>query len=95
MSGISLTSHDGAAPPPPVDLPLTEQWRNSKQVLGPAGPISESEGQRLCQQALELAKASSRLIEAADLMEEAFHKNPALRRQYASKVQLWRRGICM
>jgi eukaryotic-like serine/threonine-protein kinase len=57
------------APPPPADLPLTEQWRNSKQVLGPPGPISESEGQRLSQQALEMAKASGRLIEAADLME--------------------------
>lgn len=37
----------------------------------------------------------ARLADAADLMEEAFSRSPALRAKYASRVKLWRAGVSM
>lgn len=68
---------------------------DSKSILGPFSQVDEEEGQRLAKQALSFAKDENKLIEAADLMEEAFNKSAMLRDKYASQVRLWRRGISM
>ncbi len=67
----------------------------SKSVLGAHSPVNPEEGRNLASAALAKAKQDGRLLEAADLMEEAFNKSPSLRMKYADKVRLWRCGISM
>jgi len=67
----------------------------SKDILGPASTPDQAEAEALAQRALQQARDMGRLIDAADLMEEAFNKWPSLRDKHATRVQLWRRGICM
>lgn len=50
--------------------------------------------ERMVRQAVDFKK-NGRLADAADLMEEAFNKWPALRARYANQVKLWRCGISM
>lgn len=58
--------------------------------------VSDGEdAQEMARKALHMALQEGQIIEAADLMEEAFNKSPALREQYAGRVQLWRKGISM
>jgi serine/threonine-protein kinase len=66
-----------------------------KSVLGNHSPLNNTEGNKLAAAAIKLAKEQGKLFEAADLMEEAFNKAPDLRGKYASKVRLWRCGVCM
>lgn len=66
----------------------------SKTVLGAQSPASQKTGERMAQEALALAR-EARLGDAADQMEEAFNKWPALRERYAERVRLWRCGITM
>lgn len=84
----------------PASVPEREQRTpttsfDSKSMLGPFSQVDEEEGQRLAKQAIRIAKDESKLIEAADLMEEAFNKSAMLRDMYANQVRLWRRGISM
>jgi serine/threonine-protein kinase len=65
----------------------------SKELLGPFSPADEQAGRKLAAQALDLAKKPNRLLQAADVMEEAFIKYPLIRGQYEDLVKLWRRGI--
>ena len=67
----------------------------SKSVLGAHSPVNPEVGHNLASAALAKAKQDGRLLEAADLMEEAFNKSPSLRMKYADKVRLWRCGISM
>ncbi len=67
----------------------------SKVVLGPFSPPDTKEAHDLVKQAIQKAKKEGRLIEAADIMEEAFNKSPSLRQKYASQVRLWRCGVSM
>jgi serine/threonine-protein kinase len=67
----------------------------SKEVLGPHSPVNEDVARRMAGNAVALAQQSGGLSEAADLMEEAFNKCPALRSEYQGRVKLWRRGISM
>lgn len=67
----------------------------SKQVLGSHSPIDKEEGQNLARLAMKKAKEEGRLLEAADIMEEAFNKSPSLRKKYSNQVRLWRCGISM
>lgn len=67
----------------------------SKSVFGPHSPMDHEEGQRLVRLAMKKAKDDGRLLEAADIMEEAFNKSPSLRPKYANQVRLWRCGISM
>ncbi len=65
----------------------------TKHALGavPAsdGPAAAS----MAVEALKLSRKPGRLGEAADLMEEAFNKNPTLRDEYEYHVRLWRKGV--
>jgi len=67
----------------------------SKNALGPLSTPNEAEGRKLAQNAVKLARVHGKLNEAADLMEEALTKSPALRERYESSLQLWRKGIAM
>lgn len=67
----------------------------SKSVLGKYGEIDQEEGYELVRMAIKKAKESGRLLEAADMMEEAFNKWPSLRPKYANQVRLWRCGVSM
>ena len=66
-----------------------------KRVPQATPPPDQEEGRRLVRQAIEKARKEGRLIEAADMMEEAFNKSPELRGKYESQVKLWRCGISM
>jgi eukaryotic-like serine/threonine-protein kinase len=68
--------------------------QTSKLALGAYMGGDDSEARALAAKALE-CKSAGALPEAADLMEEAFNKSPALRDTYAEQVKLWRRGISM
>ena len=66
----------------------------SKLAIGGQVAHDSGEARGLAKTAEDLAK-SGRLIEAADMMEEAFNKSPSMRDEYGEKVRLWRCGISM
>lgn len=67
----------------------------SKSALGSHSPGDRLGGEQMASQALQLARESGKLQEAADMMEEACNKWPDLRKQYESYLRVWRRGISM
>jgi len=70
-------------------------FQTSKEVLGVHSPANEETARRMAREAVQLAQDAARLNDAADLMEEALNKFPALRSEYQGRVKLWRRGISM
>lgn len=64
----------------------------SKAALGIHSPADEETAREMAAQAIDLAHQVGKLIEAADLMEEAFNKWPGLRKTYEYRVTLWRNG---
>lgn len=66
---------------------------SSKSIFGAPTPADENKVREMIAQATQLARQSSKLPEAADLMEEALNKWPALREEYEPQLQLWRRGV--
>jgi len=64
----------------------------SKGALGPMSTPDESSAKKLVEQAMKMARVSGKLIEAADLMEEAFTKSSSLRERYDYFVKQWRQG---
>jgi len=66
----------------------------SKMILGSPSPANDRAAQDLAKRAFK-ARVDGQLVEAADLMEEAFNKSPSLREKYANHVKLWRCGISM
>jgi serine/threonine-protein kinase len=79
---------------PPAEAAKASDFGPSKSALGEHSGANEEEGQGLVIHALDCAR-TGRLLEAADMMEEAFNKSPAMRGKYSAAVQLWRRGISM
>jgi len=67
----------------------------SKSALGMHSPLDEIEAQKMAGRAIKLARDGGKLVEAADLMEEAFNLSPSLRAKYEYQLQLWRRGLAM
>jgi len=65
----------------------------SKSALGSVSKPEERNPQTMATQAIRLARDPSKLIEAADLLEEAIIKQPGLRERYEYQLKLWRRGI--
>lgn len=59
----------------------------------PPRRTEQSEVTGLVEQALLLTRQVGTLPDAADLMEEAFNKDPRLRSRYGSRVALWRKGV--
>lgn len=64
----------------------------SKRALGPLPTPDEGSAKKLVEQAMKMARVSGKLIEAADLMEEAFTKSSLLRENYDYFVKMWRQG---
>lgn len=67
----------------------------SKSALGIHSPADETIARNKVKNAFSMARNDGRLREAADILEEAFNKWPALRSEYETQVKLWRRGILM
>ncbi len=67
----------------------------TKNALGAHSSFDEGEAKKMALKALKFSRQAGKLIEAADLMEEAFNKWPDLREQYDFQLKLWRRGIVM
>jgi len=72
-----------------------EKSETSKEVLGAHSPANQDAARRLVMQAIKASQEPGRLAEAADLMEEALNKFPAMREEYQGRLKLWRRGIAM
>ena len=66
---------------------------NSKSILGAPTPADEDKIRQMVGQAIQLARQRSKLPEAADLMEQALNKWPALREEYEQQLKLWRAGV--
>ena len=66
---------------------------NSKNILGSPTPADEDKIRQMVAQAIQLARQRSKLPEAADLMEQAVNKWPALREEYEQQLKLWRAGV--
>jgi serine/threonine-protein kinase len=93
-----LAALEGWRQPATIRSPLRKKNISSamsKSVFGAFSPANTAEAQRLAQTAIRKAREEGRLLEAADIMEEAFNKSPLLREKYASKVKQWRCGISM
>lgn len=67
----------------------------SKSALGVHSPANEQTARERVKAAFSLVRSTGRLGEAADVLEEAFNRWPALRSEYETQVKLWRRGILM
>jgi serine/threonine protein kinase len=80
---------------PAHDSKGKDKHETSKEVLGSHSPANEETARSLARQAIKVSQEPGRLPDAADLMEEALNKFPAMREEYQGRVKLWRRGIAM
>jgi len=66
----------------------------SKSAISPRSPHDlRDEAKSALHEALEVARDPTQLASAADLLEEAISKDPALQARYESQLRLWRNGI--
>ena len=78
----------------PRGASVSESKRISKTAIVERSPHDlRGEARNALQEALQTAQDSSKLMSAADLLEEALSKDPALRERYEWQLQLWRKGI--
>ena len=68
---------------------------SSKSALGMHDPASEGMARKKARKAQRIARQSTKIIEAADLMEEAINEWPLLQDEYGYMINLWRRGLTM
>ena len=67
---------------------------SSKFAISERSPHDfKHEADNALKEALRVAQDPTKLMSAADLLEEAISKDPALRDRYESQLQLWRKGI--
>jgi serine/threonine-protein kinase len=81
---------------PPKSKPLAESKESvdgSKSALGSVSKSGEGNPQTMAAEAMKIARDPSKLMEAADLLEEAMMKQSSLRERYEYQLKLWRRGI--
>ena len=64
-----------------------------KDALGVRTPGDKAHAEKVISTALELAEEPNRLMEAADMLEEAVNAAPELRDRYEYRISLWRRGL--
>lgn len=64
-----------------------------KSALGSLAQSDQTAAERMVAEAQSLSRDARKLIEAADLLEEAVNKCPNLRERYEYQLKLWRRGI--
>jgi serine/threonine-protein kinase len=68
---------------------------DTKSALGSTRHEDDERGAAMARDAVQLARETGRLVEAADMMEQAMNLCPSLRQQHEYSVRLWRRGIAM
>jgi len=76
--------------------PKSKRFAEDKRNMYSSGSSLESKEinvQKMVEEALKLSRDASKLMEAADLLEEAITKQANLREKYEYKLKLWRRGI--
>ena len=76
---------------PPIESKDSMDGR--KSALGSVSKPDEANPQTMAAEAMKLARDPSKLMEAADLLEEAMMKQSSLRERYGYQIKLWRRGI--
>jgi serine/threonine protein kinase len=64
-----------------------------KSALGSVAQSDQTAAERMVVEAQSLSKDARKLVEAADLLEEALNKWPKLRERHEYQLRLWRRGI--
>lgn len=78
----------------PSGVSASQSKRGSKTAIARHSPHDlKCEAQNALQEAVRIARDPTKLMSAADLLEEAISKDPALRERHESQLQLWRRGI--
>jgi len=76
-------------------LAKSQVMATHKEILTTAENLSEDEAHSQLRRALELSSSPDHLVEAADLLEQALNRLPALRPKYEYTLSLWRRGIVL
>jgi serine/threonine-protein kinase len=78
----------------PPGASVSQSKRGSKTAMAERSPHDlKGEARNALQEAIQMAQDPARLMSAADLLEEAISKDPALRDRYEPQLQLWRKGI--
>ena len=78
----------------PPGTSVSQSKRGSKSAIPERSPHDfKSEAEKAIKEAMRMAQDPSKLMSAADFLEEAISKDPALRERYESQLQLWRKGI--
>jgi len=73
---------------------VSESKRSSKTAIVERSPHDlKGEARNALQEAMQIAQDPTKLMSAADLLEEALSKDPTLRDRYEWQLQLWRKGI--
>lgn len=73
---------------------VSQSKRSAKTAISENSPHDlRGEARNAFQEAIQIAQDPTKLMAAADLLEEAISKDPALRERYESQLQLWRKGI--
>ncbi len=83
---------------PPKSKHLTKSkgsMHNTKSTYNPDLEAKEINAHKMVEEAINLSQDASKLMEAADLLEEAITKQVNLREKYEYKLKLWRRGIAI
>ena len=68
---------------------------SSKSALGERTPLDKVNAEKMIKEAMKMSAESGRLMEAADMLEEAVNAAPEFRQRYKYQISLWRRGITM
>ena len=80
---------------PRTERPATPLSSNLKTALGERSLLNKTKAEGMVDSAFKIACEPGRLIEAADLLEEAMNAAPEYRHQYTYQLRLWRKGISM
>lgn len=78
---------------PPGASVSQPQHRAKRAIAARSSHDLRDEAHNALQEALQIAQDPTRLMSAADLLEEAISKDPTLRERYDAQLQLWRKGI--
>jgi len=70
-----------------------EHVDGSKSALGSTAKSEESKPETMVKEAKKIARDPRKLMEAADLLEEAMIRQSGLREKYEYQLKLWRRGV--
>ena len=78
----------------PPATSVSEPRPSTKSDVASQSPHDlHAEAQSALQDAIAAAKDPTNLMSAADMLEEALSKDPALRPRYEPQLKLWRKGI--